>query len=375
MKHITDQRCDILVTCGRFAYQQVRSFAKAGFNVWVTDTKRFPIFYSKYLSGSFISPNYETDEKSYIQSLLQFVDKYRPRIIVPLFDFLLLSKYRDEFPPSTIIATESLDILETLDNKGLLLNYASLLSVPMPKIYHDASAIAKYPVVFKVVRGRSGDGVFFVNSKEELSRLMEIYKDTPFLITEFIDGEDCCVDCIKTDTYTLCSCYMTIRDDNKNAFARKTCKCPPMVEYAKRILNALNYKGICGFDFMISGEKIYLLEANPRYTGGLGTQIASGFDIPLYHVSSLLNKEILIKDTKDNFVSQSFERNLMIAYKEIKTGTATWRKVNELISWPLKQYEDYDEEDKMVFLNQLLHNKRRVLTVLIYKLFGLSLVL
>lgn len=50
---------------------------------------------------------------------------------------------------------------------------------------------------------------------------------------------------------------------------------------AKLILDSIDYQGICGFDFRADDSgTVYLIECNPRFTGGIASQIASGFDIP-----------------------------------------------------------------------------------------------
>ena len=37
-----------------------------------------------------------------------------------------------------------------------------------------------------------------------------------------------------------------------------------MVEYAKKIVAELGYKGLMNIQFVIQGQKIYVLEVNPR---------------------------------------------------------------------------------------------------------------
>ena len=37
-----------------------------------------------------------------------------------------------------------------------------------------------------------------------------------------------------------------------------------MVAYAKSIVNELDYKGLMNIQFVVDGEKVYVLEVNPR---------------------------------------------------------------------------------------------------------------
>lgn len=56
---------------------------------------------------------------------------------------------------------------------------------------------------------------------------------------------------------------------------------PVLVEYVRRILDAVDYHGVCGVDFRIDkAGNAFFLECNPRFSGGIESALASGFDIP-----------------------------------------------------------------------------------------------
>ncbi len=47
------------------------------------------------------------------------------------------------------------------------------------------------------------------------------------------------------------------------------------------MVETIDYEGVCGMDFRRDSQgNWYFLECNPRFTGGIDTQIAAGFDIP-----------------------------------------------------------------------------------------------
>ena len=54
------------------------------------------------------------------------------------------------------------------------------------------------------------------------------------------------------------------------------------VGYAKKLLDYVDFKGVCGIDFRYDPQtmKVAFIEVNARFTGGLATPIAAGFDIP-----------------------------------------------------------------------------------------------
>ena len=55
-----------------------------------------------------------------------------------------------------------------------------------------------------------------------------------------------------------------------------------LIAVARKLLDAVDYQGVCGLDFRREAGtgKAYFLECNPRFSGGLCSQIASGFDLP-----------------------------------------------------------------------------------------------
>ncbi len=63
---------------------------------------------------------------------------------------------------------------------------------------------------------------------------------------------------------------------------------PEIERYSKLILDKVDYKGVCGIDFKVNEntKEAVFIEVNARFTGGLATPMAGGFDIP-YIVYSL----------------------------------------------------------------------------------------
>lgn len=57
---------------------------------------------------------------------------------------------------------------------------------------------------------------------------------------------------------------------------------PQLEAEAKKLLEAVDFHGVCGMDFRYDPEKnrIAYIETNARFTGGLATPVAAGFDIP-----------------------------------------------------------------------------------------------
>lgn len=147
-------------------------------------------------------------------------------------------------------------------------------------------------MVFKTAIGNSAKGVFFPNNREELISLSEKYKTTETLLEEWIGGGDVCVDCIRFGEFFKASVYKAIvtkTNGGGTTTQREIIEMPELIAYAKKLLDSIDYNGVCGLDseFDPTANRIAFIEANARYTGGLATPIAAGFDIPYIHYKLL----------------------------------------------------------------------------------------
>ena len=112
--------------------------------------------------------------------------------------------------------------------------------------------------------------------------LVEHFSGKRFLTEEYIEGTDWSVDAVRFDGYFRCGCYRSLASNGQGPSLRREIGDNPRLEgYARRLLDAIDYHGVCGFDFRVdSSGKAYFLECNPRLTGGLSTQLQTGFNIP-----------------------------------------------------------------------------------------------
>lgn len=144
-------------------------------------------------------------------------------------------------------------------------------------------AFAQAQVVFKRDISFGGHGVHIPRSREALQQLIAHQSpQEPFLVEEFIAGEDLSVDAVRWDGFYRCQSYRVLEHNgNGPSTRREVCSAPEAEAALEAILDHLDYHGVCGADFRIGRDgHAYMLECNPRFTGGIASQVASGFDIP-----------------------------------------------------------------------------------------------
>ena len=290
-----ENNCDIILTyCwNRVGYTILRTLSEKGLKVWVADTSKKNICsMSKFCTGSFTYPDPFTEEEAFICVLKEKVTELKPRVLMPTHDeSVVIMRHREEFPKELVIPYESEEMLLNLANKAWATKMAKEAGCPIPKVYQSVEEVESYPVVFKTVIGNSAKGVYFPKSKDELLALMQeshgnvFSKDSEMLLQEWIGGTDYSVDCVRWDGFWKSSVYhalVTKTDGGGTTTQREIVAAPELEKYAKLLLDAVDFHGVCGLDFRYDPEtgKAAFIEVNARFTGGLATPVAAGFNIP-----------------------------------------------------------------------------------------------
>ena len=290
-------RCDVIITyCwNRVGYTILRSLADKGLKVWAADTsKRNICSMSKFCSGSFTYPDPFSQEQEFINVLKYKVEELKPTVLMPTHDeSVVIMRHREEFPKDLIIPYENEELLISLANKAWATQKALEVGCPIPSVYGSVDEVKDYPVVLKTVIGNSAKGVFFPESENELLALLQEKYENVFsngegsemLLQEWVGGTDYSVDCVRWNGFWRSSVYhalITKTDGGGTSTQREIVNVPELERYAKLLLDAVDYHGVCGLDFRYDPDtgKVAFIEVNVRFTGGIATPVTAGFDIP-----------------------------------------------------------------------------------------------
>lgn len=203
-------------------------------------------------------------------------------MVMPVFHPESLARNLHRIPAGVSVPIDSYDKLMLLDNKLSASALAASLGIRQPRIYDDVSQISSFPVVFKRSEGLGGAGVYFPKDATALEHLLATAGRKGALVMDYIQGNDYSVDALRGDGFFYAAAYRTILPRRKGtSYLRKSVEAPELVETARKMLEAIDFHGVCGFDFRVDAEgNAYFLECNPRFSGGLRTQLQCGFDQP-----------------------------------------------------------------------------------------------
>lgn len=356
-------KCDVIITyCwNRVGYNILRSLSKHGLHVWVADTSSHNICsLSKYCDGSFVYPDPFKNEMEFIKRLLDVINKLNPKVLLPTHDeSIIIAKYRDKFPKGIIIGCDSYSQLINLSNKKLSTEIALHNNVPTPKVYEVVEDVTVFPIVCKTRFGNSAKSVFFPNSKDELISIVQKYGLENLLLEDKVGGVDHSVDCIRFSNYFYATVYRAIvtkTEGGGTTTQRVLIDCPELIEYAKKILDAVNYQGVCGLDFRFDNQskKAFFIEVNARYTGGLATPICAGFDIPWIHYS------LLTQGKYDDYPKIKFGTKTKWILGDIITlvgrllkGHLKRDELKQLVNFNFDGFDDWDTSDKKAIIGEM----------------------
>lgn len=357
-------KCDVIVTyCwNRVGYNIIRSLANHGLSVIVGDTSSCNICsWSKYSKGHFVYADPFTQEEAFIEDIKKAIKQYQPKVLMPTHDEgLVLAKHIDELPKTVIYCMESYDKQRMLSDKQEATIIAESAGVPTPHFLESLDDVS-YPIVIKTRIGNSAKGVFFPKSKEEAVAVLCQYDEGEILMEEYFSGRDYSVDCVRYGDFFQATTYkslVTKTDGGGTTTQRELVSMPFLEEYAKQILDKVNYRGVCGLDFKLNEKtnKAAFIEVNTRFTGGLATPMAAGFDIP-YIVYSLFTHGCYTDSISPKMGTKTkwILGDLIALVTKVVEQTLKKQELRQILSWDFDAYDDFHWEDKKAIIGEFAY--------------------
>lgn len=277
-------RCDILLSgsMGNIADVARRSLENHGLKV---QSMPFP-------------QNSLRDECGYLRELKKALDKYKPHVIIPIGDVTVLSRFRTY--STSIVPVADANVIELLNSKTECCRLASDVGLPQPLFFNDIDQIDLYPVIFKRDRSFGGTGVRKPSTRQALEQLVSKEKSgSRWLVQEFIEGENYSIDVFMHQDKFEYGCYHSISSKqgmgpsaSREIISKQSALSIQLAEYARLLLEPIGFQGVCGLDFIVGNNgRPFFLECNPRFTGGLQTQIDSGLDLPFLWYNMAIDSE------------------------------------------------------------------------------------
>ncbi|WP_238916571.1 ATP-grasp domain-containing protein [Clostridium sp. YIM B02555] len=271
----------------------------------------------------------KASEKNYIEILLEICKIEKVKVLIPLYEgeFEILHNERSEFYRiGTVILLSNKEILNICKDKEGTYKYFVDSKVNIPKVYSETEIediltygdIDKLPLIVKPRYGMGSSNVFKLNNFKELRFFKEYVNDG--IIQEFIDGDEYTVDTLVdlngNPIYVVPRKRIEVRSGEvvKSATERNQ----GIINETLRVIEHLNnlrdeeklaLSGPLTIQFFKTWDgKVYLLEINPRFGGGVPLSFEAGADY---------GKKIreMLKG-KDMEYVEAFDEVMMLRYEE-----------------------------------------------------------
>ncbi|KUP05319.1 carbamoyl-phosphate synthase large subunit [Bacillus coahuilensis m2-6] len=282
--------------------------------------------YLKFCDVSEVEPHLHGAE--YIEYCLSFCERNQIDVFIPRKENVLISKSLSRFHELgvKVLVCPDHELMDVFDNKEKTykaFEQSSLIEKGLIKIpeYRIVRTVEEFQhayeelsskglsLCFKPIIGEGASG-FRVISKniptvEELltkginhripyQHAIEILKQNkefePLMVIEYLDGPEYSIDCLG-DSSTL---YVAVPRKKGDGRIRELLSNPKLLELAKEFQQEFQLPYIYNIQVKYKGDEPYLLEINPRMSGGLHSSCYSGINYPYLALKLLLEEDIYV---------------------------------------------------------------------------------
>lgn len=378
----------------------LKSLAQGGFEVNAGDYRSgAPGLYSNRIkdkSRNLVYPNPKIDEESFVQSVLEHIQKYKFDIVLPVnaAEMMALAKRADEVKKYSLFPFENyykllllhdkkyfyevingilnIDILprswsigdkttpttEILDKAALTgLSFEPMQDYSSPNDFLNASPKMTYPMIVKTRRATSAVGVYRVHNSNELLTACRELGNEDIIVQENLIGRGVGISSLRLTSPELITHFghKRVREYPISGGA-STSREPwdidnhPSANSLSNLLEKLNWHGVVMFEYKEcvnhKGDFEYkLLEANPRFWGSVPLAIANGVDFPILLCRATMKMEIPKIINRKSVRARIFFSDSLSALLNIVKGRNVGYNLRDYINFTNLYLDDIDFND------------------------------
>ena len=251
-------------------------------------------------------------DKNIFKNLLYNIKKNKIDLVVPCTDpaTIVCSKLSEKYRNLGIFTSSSSAVNICFD-KDKLQKYLEKKNNKINLIPYEKN---KFPIFAKPKKGSASIGIYKIRNKREMRLILSSINSKKYIFQKFIKGTEYTVDTYinKSNKIEGIVTRERARILHGESVFIKTMQINQINTQVQKILKAFDghLKGPLCFQFMKWRGKYFLLEINPRVSGGINASILSGLKVPLYMRKDCFNLKIKYKYT--------FKRIKMVKYFEEK---------------------------------------------------------
>lgn len=238
------------------------------------------------------------DAPELVPALLAACRARKIDLLLPTVDaeFVPLALARADFEALGVaLPISPLDCLRACrDKHELLARVKGIVPVPdyEPLTPEAAARVTSFPRFVKPRLGAGSRGAEKITTREDLDALPQ---DGSILVQEYLPGEEYSVDVyVRGDGRVIAAVPRErMKTDSGIAVTARTVDVPEVIEFARRVAEAIGVRYVANVQFKRAADGIFkLLEVNPRFPGTLPLTTAAGVDMPKLLVDDVAGKKL-----------------------------------------------------------------------------------
>ena len=250
------------------------------------------------------------DEEAYLNFINKICLLYDINLIMPLTDpeVDFFNKHKTHYEQSGLIITIAKpEFIEIARNKRKLTEYANCITDLLPiKSWsvRELKAGQFYPLIAKPINGRSSEGVYILNSYNDLKK---DYDNDNYIFQEIIDGKVCTIDYIRSSKFNFDFCiprWEHLRTKNGAGITVEIFHSTILEKIVSKIGKDFDVNGAINIEFISKHNQFYIIDINPRFSAGIGFSKLAGYDFIKSHVNCFTGQNILPPVKYSKFIAE-----------------------------------------------------------------------
>jgi len=187
------------------------------------------------------------------------------------------------------------------------------IPVPLTRLAADIHTHAfKYPAIVKPRFGRGSVNVYTVQNEDQLHLFANYVPDA--IVQDYVEGTEFTVDVLCNFSGKVISIVPRERLVIRAGVSDKgiTRKNKNVMDFAEDVAARLQIVGAANIQCKWDGQRVTLIEVNPRFSGGIPLTLASGADFPSWLVQMTAGMDVRSQLGKfqDGLAMMSFEESI-----------------------------------------------------------------
>lgn len=267
---------------------------------------------------------YVYDTEAYLNSIWEICVENKISYIIPLTDVDVdfFCEFENQFTNLGVkICISPKETLYYCRNKQRLTEFVmdrdmGIPIIPTLSVDRVMKEQLEFPVICKVINGRSSQGIQFINNNEEWQCFVKnVPNKEEYIVQPVIKGDVITVDVVreKTGLHTVAVARRELlRTANGAGTSVHVFRDEKLESDAIALANELGIVGCVNFEFIDTGKEYYLLECNPRFSGGAAFSCMAGVDIVRAHIRCFEGLEIETNNKlQEMYIARKYEEYIM----------------------------------------------------------------